>query len=115
MAPFPCPRRRHAPLAAALLSALLAPAPTRVAHAQPTPAAAVAQRFTVREEMIPARDGARLHTRIFIPKAAAGPLPFIMLRTPYGIANAERNFTAYFKALADEGYIFVFQDIRGKF
>jgi putative CocE/NonD family hydrolase len=115
MAPFPCPRRRHAPLAAALLSALLAPAPTRVVHAQPTPAAAVAQRFTVREEMIPARDGARLHTRIFIPRDAAGPLPFIMLRTPYGIANAERNFTAYFKALADEGYIFVFQDIRGKF
>ena len=99
------PRRS---LLVALLAAVTLPAPLA---AQST---AVADRFTVREAMIPARDGARLHTRIFLPKTAAGPLPFIMLRTPYGIANAERNFTAYFKALAAEGYIFVLQDLRGE-
>ena len=37
------------------------------------------------------------------------------MRTPYGIEGAAGNFVAYLKALADEGYIFVFQDIRGKF
>ncbi|MDX2192055.1 MAG: CocE/NonD family hydrolase [Gemmatimonadales bacterium] len=79
------------------------------------PAPEAAARFTVQEVMIPARDGARLHTRIFVPKDATGPLPFLMLRTPYGIMRAERYFTSYMKALADDGYIFVFQDIRGKF
>lgn len=32
-----------------------------------------------------------------------------------GIDGAAGSFTRYYKALADEGYIFVFQDIRGKF
>jgi putative CocE/NonD family hydrolase len=65
--------------------------------------------------MIPARDGVRLHTRIFVPKGQSGPLPFLMRRTPYGVDGAAAAFERVFKALADEGYIFVFQDIRGKF
>ena len=71
--------------------------------------------FVVREEMIPMRDGVRLHTKIFVPREPREPLPFIMLRTPYGIERPEGQFVTYLKALADEGYIFVFQDIRGKF
>jgi putative CocE/NonD family hydrolase len=71
--------------------------------------------FVVREEMIPMRDGARLHTKVYVPREARQPLPFIMLRTPYGIEQPEGQFVTYLKALADEGYIFVFQDIRGKF
>ncbi|MGD8320902.1 MAG: CocE/NonD family hydrolase [Gemmatimonadota bacterium] len=76
-----------------------------------------ANRFDVREVMIPMRDGVRLHTRIFSPKDQAGPLPFVMTRTPYGVDGAEGNFNAYFRDLASdgEGYIFVFQDIRGRF
>ena len=74
--------------------------------------------------MIPMRDGKRLNTKIFTPRlrqgsGAAGadgePLPIIFKRTPYGIQGAAGNFNAYYKALADEGYIFVLQDIRGKF
>ena len=72
--------------------------------------------FTKVDTMIPMRDGIRLHTSIFVPKAAQGPLPFIVERTPYGIDEAPRWVLAgYMKALADEGYIFVFQDIRGRF
>ena len=71
--------------------------------------------FVVREEMIPMRDGVRLHTKIFVPREPREPLPFIMLRTPYGIEGPEGQLVTYLKALADEGYIFVFQDIRGKF
>jgi putative CocE/NonD family hydrolase len=74
-----------------------------------------ADRFDVRDVMIPARDGVRLHAKIFTPEDAAGPLPFILLRTPYGVENAAGKFNTYLKALADEGYIFVFEDIRGKF
>ncbi|MCB1018871.1 MAG: CocE/NonD family hydrolase, partial [Acidobacteria bacterium] len=65
--------------------------------------------------MIPMRDGVRLHTKIFTPKDHTGPLPFIMLRTPYGVTNPANNFVTYLEALAEDGYIFVFQDIRGKF
>ena len=72
-------------------------------------------RFTVTDVMIPMRDRVRLHTKIFTPKDQREPLPFIMKRTPYGIERSAGNFVAYMKALADEGYLFVFQDIRGKF
>jgi uncharacterized protein len=72
-------------------------------------------RFSTSEAMIPMRDGIKLHTRIFRPKDQQQDLPIIFLRTPYGIASSERNFVSYLKALAEEGYLFVFQDIRGKF
>jgi putative CocE/NonD family hydrolase len=72
--------------------------------------------FTKVDTMIPMRDGVRLHTSILVPKADHGPLPFMLQRTPYGIDERPRGALAgYMKALADEGYIFVFQDIRGRF
>ncbi len=73
------------------------------------------ERFFITDVMIPMRDGVRLHTKIFAPKDQNGPLPIIMRRTPYGIAGAAGNFTTNLKSLADDGYIFVFQDIRGKY
>src|SRR5438046_696562 len=67
--------------------------------------------YTFTDTMIPARDGARLHTLILAAKKFAEPLPFIMLRTPYGIDGSAGNLRSYLKDLADDGYIFVFQDI----
>jgi uncharacterized protein len=75
----------------------------------------VAGRFEISDVMIPMRDSVRLHTKIFMPRKPSAPLPIIIRRTPYGVEGAANAFTAYFKSLADEGYIFVFQDIRGKF
>jgi putative CocE/NonD family hydrolase len=71
--------------------------------------------FAVTDVMIPTRDGVRLNTKIFVPRDHAGPLPIIFRRTPYGVADSARNFVTGLRTLADEGYIFVFQDIRGKF
>jgi len=79
------------------------------------PQAGRQNQFQVTEAMIPMRDGVRLHTRIFVPKDRPVPLPIIMKRTPYGIGGAEGNFVTYLRALAEEQYIFVFQDLRGKF
>ncbi len=73
------------------------------------------ERFAVADVMIPMRDGVHLHTKIFTPKDQNGTLPIIMKRTPYGVAGAAGNFTTYLKSLADDGYIFAFQDIRGKY
>jgi putative CocE/NonD family hydrolase len=83
----------------------------RQSAAPPSPADA----FTVREAMVPMRDGVKLFTTIYTPKDQRGPLPIIFRRTPYGIDGAAGSFVRYYKALADDGYIFVFQDIRGKF
>ena len=71
--------------------------------------------FVKSEVMIPVRDGVKLHTLIFVPKALSTDLPIILNRTPYGIAGAEGAFSGSVAELAQEGYIFVFQDIRGRF
>jgi putative CocE/NonD family hydrolase len=82
---------------------------------QPATPPGPADAFTVREAMVPMRDGVKLFTTIYTPKDQRGPLPFVFRRTPYGIDGAAGSFVRYYKALADDGYIFVFQDIRGKF
>lgn len=67
-----------------------------------------------RSEKITMRDGVNLHTVIHTPKKQTEKLPFILIRTPY---NAERPnpLNTYLKDLAEEGYLFVFQDIRGRY
>ena len=81
-----------------------------------TPAApSAADAFEKTEVMIPARDGVKLHTIIYAPKNQAGPLPIILTRTPYGIAGSAGSFTTSYAELAEEGFIFAFQDIRGRF
>jgi len=84
-----------------------------IPRAQQTPAPS--DRYVVRDVMVPTRDGTKLFTRIYTPKDQTGPLPMIMHRTPYGNDGAIGRLNVYMRALADEGYIFVFQDIRGKF
>ena len=97
------------------LPALLALAAGHPVVARQNPAAQALAGFDVRDVMIPARDGVRLHTKIFIPKDARDPLPFILERTPYGVDEAGSELGSSLKELADDGYIFVFQDIRGRF
>jgi uncharacterized protein len=67
------------------------------------------------EEMVPMRDGVKLHTIIYAPKSHRDPLPILFNRTPYGIDNIYRAFPGSLQELIDEGFIFGFQDIRGKF
>jgi uncharacterized protein len=64
--------------------------------------------------MIPTRDGVKLHTIIFSPRNASTPLPIILLRTPYGI-DTHTPTASYLKELWDDGYVMVFQDIRGRY
>lgn len=74
------------------------------------------KRFDRSEAQVTMRDGVKLHTSIYVPRDAKEPLPIIFIRTPYGIdGRPERNFREYLKDLVEDGYIFVFQDIRGRF
>jgi putative CocE/NonD family hydrolase len=73
-------------------------------------------RFDRTEEMVAMRDGARLFTRVYTPKDAKGPLPILLRRTPYGVdGRAEREFRSYLRDLVEDGYVFAYQDIRGRY
>jgi putative CocE/NonD family hydrolase len=64
---------------------------------------------------IPMRDGVHLYTIILKPKDARNPLPFLITRTPYNADSTSAMIDNAYKELAEEEYIFVFQDIRGRF
>jgi putative CocE/NonD family hydrolase len=80
-------------------------------------------RYAKQEVMIPMRDGVRLFTAIYAPRDTAARHPILMVRTPYssGPYGAE-NFPGFFKnsnipafrSYLTAGYIFVFQDVRGR-
>ncbi|MEO7965401.1 MAG: CocE/NonD family hydrolase, partial [Gemmatimonadaceae bacterium] len=72
--------------------------------------------FNKTEVMIPMRDGVKLFTKIFVPKSANEPLPFMFIRTPYGIDGySSPGIERSLAFLVKDGYIFVAQDARGKF
>ncbi len=74
--------------------------------------------YTKRDAMIPMRDGVRLHTEIYVPKNSAEKLPFLITRTPYGTNDDEKGYSSLFniyQEMIPEGYIFVMQDIRGRY
>ncbi|HKS06390.1 MAG TPA: CocE/NonD family hydrolase [Gemmatimonadaceae bacterium] len=73
------------------------------------------ERYARTDHMIAMRDGVRLNTVIFTPRSISAALPFVMMRTPYGVDSRGPSLNTSFKELADDNYIFVFQDIRGRF
>lgn len=73
-------------------------------------------KYKRQEVMITMRDGIKLHTVIFTPNEQTESLPFLLERTPYGVngyRSPEKN--GYVKDMANDGYIFVYQDIRGRY
>jgi putative CocE/NonD family hydrolase len=68
------------------------------------------------DAMIRMRDGVKLHAVILKPKDITTPLPILMQRTPYGVDQTDRAwFFAQRPELARTGYIYVGEDIRGRF
>src|SRR5260370_27192383 len=78
----------------------------------------LARQFNRMEVQIPTRGGVKLYTDIYIRKKSREPLPFLITRTPYGSTDDKgRNglLPHSYKDFVTEGYIFVFQDIRGRY
>jgi len=65
------------------------------------------------------RDGARLFTAVYLPNDRSKKFPILLLRTPYraGPYGADRYRTPLGPSedFEKSGYIFVFQDVRGRF
>lgn len=75
--------------------------------------------YTKHEYMVPMRDGVRLFTSVYIPKDTSRTYPILMMRTPYSVApygvDQYRERLGPSERLAREGYIFVYQDVRGRY
>jgi len=103
------------PPARFLASALML-ATSSAIHAQQPAAPAAPPPFTYQEVMIPVRDGVHLQTAILTPTGKKGPLPILFERTPYGVPPAAPpRIPNSLRTLVDDGYIFVFQNLRGRF
>ncbi|MCC6930736.1 MAG: CocE/NonD family hydrolase [Gemmatimonadaceae bacterium] len=111
-------------LAAPLLAALIAPAVSGALAAQPPGTAWTADQvkaaYAKREVKIQVRDGIALFTSIYVPRDSSRRYPVLMSRTPYSVAPYGAE--AYRPGLgpssnpryAADGYIFVYQDVRGR-
>ena len=103
-------------LAAALALPLLGG--TSPARAQ-QPAFDVRSAYVKRDYMVAMRDGAKLFTIVYTPRDTTRTYPIILFRTPYSIPPYEPEaYRARLGPSAEfdrDGYIFVFQDVRGKF
>jgi putative CocE/NonD family hydrolase len=79
----------------------------------------VQQHYIKLEKRIPMRDGVLLFTTIYLPKDQSRKYPFLICRTPYSVApyGVEKlKVPAGPNRLFDqEGFIFVYQDVRGKY
>lgn len=86
--------------------------------AQTTDSVYVLENYTKVEKQITMRDGVKLFTSIYIPKDQSKKYPFLINRTPYTVApyGADKFKTSLgnFPAMMREGFIFVYQDVRGK-
>ncbi len=94
--------------------------------AQPTPAERTRQQaeythahYTKFDFRIPMRDGVKLFTSVYVPKDSSQKYPILMQRTPYsvapyGIDNYPNNLGPS-ELFTKEGFIFVYQDVRGRY
>ena len=115
-----------------LATVALAVTPLVAQQRQATPGGDIPAKYEVpkaaydydkREVMIPMRDGTKLYTVIVVPKGAKNA-PIVLTRTPYNAAGRANRMDSpkmlSTLPLADEifvkdGYIRVYQDIRGKY
>ncbi len=78
----------------------------------------IKQNYTKREVLIPMRDGVKLFTSIYEPKAKTAKYPILLNRTPYTVSpyGADKFKTSLGpdELFPREGYIFVYQDVRGR-
>ncbi|QEH36611.1 Cocaine esterase [Aquisphaera giovannonii] len=91
-----------------------------------TPSSAPAQgldyvkaHYTKYEHRIPARDGVKLFTSVYVPKDRSQNYPILLCRTPYSVApygaDEYRDSLGPSDLFGRSGYIFAYQDVRGRY
>lgn len=82
--------------------------------AQDSVPAYVREHYVRQDIMVPMRDSVRLRTIVFTPRDTAVTYPILLTRTPYG-ADSYFHPVGPADTFARAGYIFAFQDVRGKY
>ncbi|MBA4072802.1 MAG: X-Pro dipeptidyl-peptidase [Gemmatimonas sp.] len=83
-------------------------------------AARIRQNYRKLEVRIPVRDGVKLFTSIYVPRDTTKRYPVLMSRTPYSVAPYGDTLSRASMGPSgnpkwvDDGYIFVYQDARGR-
>jgi putative CocE/NonD family hydrolase len=76
-------------------------------------------RYKKYEFRIPMRDGVTLFTQVYVPRDKTKTHPFLVQRTPFGVSPyGESRYRPQLGPSPEfdgAGYIFVFQDVRGRF
>ena len=82
-------------------------------------AAYIRKNYTRNDYQIPMRDGVKLYTVVYTPKDKTQPYPIMLKRTPYSVQpydkDSMRATLGPSKHFVTEGYIFVYQDVRGRY
>src|ERR1700742_420599 len=82
-------------------------------------AAYIKDNYTKYEYQIPMRDGKKLFTSVYVPKDQSKKYPFMMDRTCYSVApygaDVYKPSLGPSPAFLHDGYIFVYQDVRGRY
>ncbi len=110
--------RRASSLATALVLTLGGVAPA-AACAQLVDTGYVRAHYLKREVRIPMRDGVQLFTSIYVPRDTMRSYPVMLDRTPYSVApygpDAMARSLGPSAAFTREGFVFVYQDVRGRY
>ncbi len=84
-----------------------------------SPSENLQRNYEKREYQIPMRDGIKLFTVVYSPKNKSEKYPVLLMRTPYSVSpygeNVIRDIIVPSRSFLKDGYIFVFQDVRGRF
>jgi putative CocE/NonD family hydrolase len=78
----------------------------------------IRESYEKKEQYITMRDGVRLFCSIYSPRNSSEAQPILMVRTPYNSEPREEGYTQqllFLDHLIRSGYIFVFQDVRGRY
>ena len=113
---------RFAPhaLLASVVALLCSLTPSAQPATAPAPARGARDTHTKAEHMVPMRDGTKLYTAVYSPKACPeGGAPILLHRTPYGSgpygADGYPEVVGPSRLFQDGGYIVAYQDVRGRY
>jgi putative CocE/NonD family hydrolase len=110
--------RRFFPVVAVLAAIALSNSWAQAKPEVAPPPFDVREHYTKYEYSIPMRDGKHLFTSIYVPKDSSHSFPFLMNRTPYSVSpygvDNYRPSIGPSEELEKSGYIFVYQDVRGR-
>ncbi|MGV3538987.1 MAG: CocE/NonD family hydrolase, partial [Rufibacter sp.] len=79
----------------------------------------IRQHYTKTEHQVAMRDGVKLFTVVYAPKDKSQKYPIMLNRTPYSVSpygeGKYKTSLGPSSEMLREGYIFAYQDVRGKY